>query len=82
MINFEFTKHAKDMLIEREIPEKWIFDCIDKPETEYWENNNTVHYVKAIEDFDNRLLRVVVNPFTTPKKIITFFFDRRLKEKK
>jgi hypothetical protein len=78
---FEFTKHAEDMLQEREIPERWIFDCINNPDRTEWENNETIHYIKAINEFGNRFLRVVVNPLVMPKRIITFFFDKRLKAK-
>ena len=80
MRDYEFTKHAADMLIEREIPVEWIFDTIDFPDKTEFVNNEEIHYIKAISEFDNRYLRVVVNPFKQPKTIVTFFFDRRIKE--
>ncbi len=68
------------MLEEREIPEKWIFDTLNFPDRIEYCDAITVHYIKTLLEFGNRYLRVVVNPETKPKKIVTFFFDRRIKE--
>lgn len=79
MEEYEFTIHSFDMLEEREIPEKWIFDTLKFPDRIEYCEDNTVHYIKTILEFGNRYMRVVVNPATKPKKIVTFFFDRRIK---
>lgn len=42
-------------------------------------NDGTIHFIKKIKDFDYRYLRIVVN--IQSNKIVTLFFDRRLKEK-
>ena len=46
--DYKYTKHAEDMLFEREIPEEWLVECIENPDMSEWENNETIHYIKAI----------------------------------
>jgi hypothetical protein len=79
MDDYEFTVHSADMLSERTIPIEWIFDTLNEPDKIEYSEENTVHYIKTIKEFGSRYLRVIVNPITEPKKIITFFFDRRIK---
>lgn len=79
MDDFEFSKHTVDMIIEREIRESWIFDTITTPDFTEFVSEEEMHYIKQIKEFGNRFLRVVVNPFLQPKRIITIFFDRRMK---
>jgi hypothetical protein len=70
------------MLKEREIPEERMWRAIDEPDwTEIGTNGNT-HYIKAIPEHGDHFLRVVVNPRTQPKRIVTLFFDRRLRMEK
>jgi hypothetical protein len=82
MPDFEISSHAKDMLTERRLLEEWVWRAIYEPDrTETGTDNNT-HYIKAIAERENRFLRVVVNPQVEPKRIVTVFFDRRLRRKK
>ena len=77
--NFELYIHALDMLDERLIPEEWVMLTIDYfDRTEVGPDNN-VHYVKSAPEFGDRILRVIVNPHVNPNRIVTFFFDRRLR---
>ncbi len=79
MRDIEPSQHARDMLEEREIPEEWMWRTIDEPDqTEIGADGNT-HYVKAIPEYGGRFLRVVVNPHVQPERIVTLFFDRRLR---
>ncbi|MCX7737427.1 MAG: DUF4258 domain-containing protein [Candidatus Kapabacteria bacterium] len=79
MQNIIFTKHALDMIKEREISESWIKDTITNPDYTEIKSNEEIHYIKQIKENGNRFLRVVVNLITRPNKIVTVFFDRRLK---
>ncbi len=79
MDDFEYSKHAMDMIIEREIDKRWISDTITKPDYTKFVSEEEFHYIKQINEYGNRFLRVVVNPKIQPKKIITIFFDRRLR---
>jgi hypothetical protein len=79
MNEFEFSKHAIDMIYERGINMDWISDTIKAPDHTEFISDEELHYIKQIKEFGNRYLRVVVNPYTQPKRIITLFFDRRIK---
>ena len=77
----EFSKHARDMLTERNIPEEWVWRTINAFDNKQTGVDNNFHYSKAIEENGNRVLRVVVNPNAEPYRIVTVFFDRRLRGK-
>ena len=67
------------MLIEREIPEEWVVRSLNSPDYTEMGVDDNIHYIKAIPEFGGRIFRVVVNPHHTPARVITFFFDRRLR---
>ena len=79
MPDIEFSTHAKDMLIERQILEEWVWRTVKSPDREEAGADNNLHYLKAIEENDNRVLRVIVNPQIEPRRVVTVFFDRRLR---
>jgi hypothetical protein len=79
MDDFEFSDHASRMLVERNISKLWVHKTLADPDTTEFHDDGTVHYLKAIEEFGNRHLRVIVSPTAQPKKIVTQFFDRRLR---
>ena len=79
MIDYEFSEHAYDMLRERNIREDWVKLAIEDPERKEPMDDGTVHYIKAIEQYGGRLLRFVVNPDVSPQRIVTVFFDRRIR---
>jgi hypothetical protein len=78
---FELSLHALNMVVEREIMEEWVWRALRSPDRTFSENDGTIHYIKAIVERDNRVLRVIVNPGVDLQRIITIFFDRRLREK-
>lgn len=41
--------------------------------------NGNVHYIRAIPERDGRFLRVIVNHHVEPARVVTVFFDRRLR---
>lgn len=76
-----FTKHALDVIRERDILDEWVQDALTAPDrTEIGSSNNT-HYIKAIPERGDRMLRVVVNENVEPNRVVTLFFDRRLRRK-
>jgi len=81
MPDFEISSHAKDMLTERKILEEWVWRAIDAPDRMEIGSDNNMHYIKAIAEWENRFLRVVVNPHVEPNRIVTVFFDRRLRRR-
>jgi Domain of unknown function (DUF4258) len=70
-----------DMLQERKIAEDWIWRVLSESEKTFTSEDGNLHFTKAITEKENRVLHVVVNPAVSPKRIITVFFDRRLRSK-
>jgi hypothetical protein len=81
MADIEFSSHAWDMLQERNIPEEWVWRTIHSPDRTSVGADNNIHYIKAIPEHGGRFLRVVVNPYVTPNRVVTVFFDRRLRRR-
>ena len=79
MIEYEFSEHACDMMKERNIKETWVRLTIEDPEKREPKDDGMVHYIRTIGEYGGRYLRVVVNPGIKPQRIITLFFDRRLR---
>ena len=82
MTDYIFTKHALDMMEERSISETWVWRTINESENIFTSDDGNLHFSKAITEKENRVLHVVVNPNVSPKRIVTLFFDRRLRSKK
>ncbi len=79
MSDIEFSIHARDMLQERAIPEEWVIRTVNDPDDREIMTDNTTHYIKAIPEFGGRSLRVVMNLEVFPNRVITVFFDRRIR---
>ena len=81
MKQFEFTAHAENMILERNIAPGWVTTTISEPLFTETKNDGTIHYLKPIPEYGGRILRVVANPGSLPPRIITVFFDRRARRK-
>lgn len=79
MIEYQLSEHAYEMLSERNIRETWVKLTIADPERQEMKEDGTVHYIRAIEEYEGRRLRVVVNPNLKPQRIVTALFDRRIR---
>ena len=79
MIEYVFSKHATEMLKERKIMEDWVWRALNESENTITGEDGNLHFAKAIAEKENRVLHVVVNPAVSPQRIVTVFFDRRLK---
>jgi Domain of unknown function (DUF4258) len=78
---FELSQHARHQMPERNIQLSWLDETLSTPDRllSLADPHGNTHYLKQIPDFGNRWLRVVVNPNVEPKRVITIFFDRRVK---
>lgn len=76
-----FSKHAQFQIQERKIKTPWIQETLNNPDQiiPFADDHGNTHYLKQIEEFGNRYLRVVVNQTVEPNRIVTLFFDRRIK---
>lgn len=81
MPSIELSSHANDMLAERGIPEEWVWRAVQAPDRQEVGADGNLHYLKAIEENAGRILRVVVNASVEPRRVVTVFFDRRLRRK-
>lgn len=75
------TAHAVAALAERGIDFGWVDRVLRQPErTEPDRDDPSLrHALGRIEERDNRVLRVVYNHTTNPWRLVTVFFDRRLR---
>lgn len=79
MLEYEFSEHAYDMLRERNIQHAWVKLAMENPDQKELKDDGTVHYIRSIEQYGGRYLRVAVNPDVRPQRIVTVFFDRRIR---
>lgn len=82
MADYVFSKHALGMMGERAISEDWVWRTLAESGAAVMGEDGNLHFTKAIPERDNRVLHVVVNPNDSPKRIVTLFFDRRLRSKR
>jgi hypothetical protein len=79
MTDYEFSKHAAEMMEERNISESWVWRALNESDNTFIGDDGNLHFTKAITEKERRVLHVVVNPAVSPKRIVTLFFDRRLR---
>ncbi|MFO8056868.1 MAG: DUF4258 domain-containing protein [bacterium] len=80
-MNYKLTKHAQEAMEKRRISREWLEHALLQPE---WIEPDPVdpaleHRLSAIEEFEGRVLRVIVNVNADPPRVITVYFDRRRK---
>jgi hypothetical protein len=81
-IQFEFTTHAENMLHERNINREWVQRTIFEPVKTETKEDGSTHYLKPISEREDRILRVVTIKDNHSLRIITVFFDRRIRSTK
>ena len=82
-MNYQLTQHAKDMLQERGIALEWLERVLDNPVTVHPDPTDGAleHRLGKIAEFNDRILRIVVNIKVNPARVITAYFDRTMKGK-
>lgn len=73
------TTHFKKMLSERSIHDQWVDRTLSDPDRIEDHEDGTRHYLKQIQECDNRWLRVIVSAGSEAARAVTVFFDRRLR---
>jgi hypothetical protein len=66
------------MMHERMIQEDWVLVTVDSPDMTEERRDDERHFLKRIPQNGKKILRVIVNPATSPPRVITVFFDRRV----
>jgi len=82
-VNFELTKHARKVLDEREIPVEWLERTLSAPELVLPDPDDAAveRRFRRIPEFGGRVLRVAVDTAVDPNRVVSVFFDRRMKGK-
>lgn len=80
-MDFELSDHARFQLEQRQIKMEWLEQTVSEPDRqiEGADTYGNTHYLKQIQEFGNRWLRVVVNVQVNPQRVVTVIFDRRVK---
>lgn len=78
---YEISKHAATVMAERGISFDWVQQTVESPACTEPDRDDPslVHALRPIAENGGRTLRVVYNPTHRPWRIVTCFFDRRLK---
>lgn len=81
-MTYELTQHAQTVVAERKIPVAWLERVLRDPERLEPDPIDPAleHRIGRIEERGNRVLRVVVTRETSPLRVVTAFFDRRLRD--
>lgn len=83
-MDYELTEHARESPRKRSVirPE-WMERVPAHPATVEPDrvDPSLQHRLGRIDEYGGRVLRIVVNPSHTPIKVITVYFDRRMKGK-
>ncbi len=83
-LNYELTAHAKESLHKRSnISLEWLERAITMPELVYPDKIDAEleHRLLKIDEYEGRVLHVIVNPNVDPNRVITAFFDRNMRNK-
>ena len=80
---YQLTCHAQTVIVERELSIEWIKITLASPEKVEADkyDSQLIHVLKHIPEYGNRVLRVVYNSVSTPKRIVTTYFDRGQRNK-
>lgn len=82
-MRLEFTQHASRALTEREIAIEWVERTVETPEMSVVDPHDPAveRRFRRIPEFGDRVLRVAVNTTVEPLRVVSVFFDRRMKGK-
>ena len=77
--SYILTEHARERMLQRNIQEEWIERTICTPDLLELDSEDSVkrHAFKVIPENGNRVLRVIYNESTTPRSVISAYFDRK-----
>jgi len=83
MINYELTQHARDVLVKRKIKITWLEQVLTFPQRVETDATDPMleHRMAEISEYENRVLRVIINSHINPIRVVTLFFDRKIRGK-
>lgn len=81
---YEFSNHARESLRKRPVIRmEWIEQVLKQPQLVEIDTVDAEleHRLGHIEEYDGRVLRVIAKKDTNLLRIITFYFDRRMRRR-
>ena len=78
-MKYRLSIHAEDMITHRNIKLEWIESVLSSPALMVEQSESEKHFFGTIEAYNQRCLKVVVNPIKG--LIITVYFDRQMRKK-
>lgn len=78
-MEYSLSKHARDVMVAREIRESWLASVLRHPLRKDVVSDNEVHFFGVISEREGRCLKVVFNPVL--QKVVTVYFDRKMRKK-
>ncbi len=80
-MTYMLTEHARDALQKRGIRVEWLERTLVAPQSCAPDEMDAEleHRLAVIPEFGNRVLRVIVNTRVDPERVITVYFDRRMR---
>jgi len=79
---YQLSEHAQESWRKRPVIRmEWIEQILNRPQLVEIDSVDAEleHRLGRIQEYDGRVLRVIVKKDTTPLRIITFYFDRRMR---
>ncbi|MCP9471974.1 MAG: DUF4258 domain-containing protein [Nitrospira sp.] len=79
---YELSEHARESWRKRPVIRmEWIEEVLRQPQLVEKDSVDAEleHRLGRIQEYDGRVLRVIVKKNTTPLRIITFYFDRKMR---
>jgi len=82
-MEYSLSKHAIVVMSERGIDESYLRKTLEYPELILDDSidRELQHRLKAIPEYGNRVLRVIVNNSKNPIHVVTAYFDRSMRGK-
>ena len=80
-MRYILSRHAEKVIDERGILLEWVERTLNAPELTECDPEGTElrRYYCRIPEFGGRVLRVVLNETIDPPRVVSVFFDRRMK---
>lgn len=78
---FQLSNHAAKRIAQRNIRLDWIDLAMRSPDRVEPDSLDSalLHKLKRIEEMDGRVLRVVYNVSVVPPRVVSAYFDRKLR---
>ena len=82
-VDYALSKHAQDVIARRNIPESWIREVLERPAVTESDDCDPEleHRLGRIAEYQNRVLRVVINGHVSPVRVVTAYFDRKVRRR-